>query len=426
MSRVVTTESVPLRRNRRYQLLWAGSAISVLGTQISTLAFPLVILAMTGSRAMAGVVGAVAVGADVLMGLPAGALVDRWDRRRTLLTCETARLVALGIAALSISQGWASIPLFVVVAAIQGAGAALVYPIRAAAIRTIVPAEQLGSAFAQEEARSHAAALAGPSLGGVLFAAGRAIPFLADALSYLASLTAALLANIPRRPEGVPVTQHRSKIVREIRDGLSWLWQRKELRAQIAILPVMNVAGAAVPLLSIILMQSRGVGSALIGLVLSVEGVAGLLGAMLAGRLTKATSPGRLLLLIIWVWAFLVALLAVPFGVWWVAIVLGIGVLLTPALGVTITAHVAQVTPDAMMGRAMSTIGTVAMLFNPLGPLIAGLLSQAIGPTKALLAFAVYLGVCAMIATASPHLRNVPKPGQAEPVAVEGAAGRDG
>ncbi len=404
------SELTPLRRNKQFQLLWLGSATSVLGTQISTLAFPLAILAMTKSSALAGVVGAVAIATDVVVSMPAGAITDRWDRRRTLLVCEGARMIALAVTALAIAGGWASIPLFIAAAIVQGAGGALVYPIRSVTIRRIVRDDQLASAYAQEEARAHAGSLLGPPLGGVLFAAGRALPFVADAVSYLISFVCAAFAKIPRHPITTPVRTESTKLRHEIREGLTWLRKQKSLRAMVALLPLLNIAGSGVPLLTIILLESRHVASAIIGLVLAVEGAAGLIGALVAARLARALPPGRLMLLIVWSWAVLVSLMAIPMGAWWIATLLGLGVLLTPAIGVAVTTQVARATPEHLMGRTMSTVGTIPMVLNPLGPLLAGVLGQALGPTMAMLAFGAYLLVCSIGATMSRSLTAAAAP----------------
>ena len=77
--------------NRDYALLWSGEVVSTLGSQMSLLAYPLLALDLTGSSAKAGLVGTVATATRLAFRLPAGALVDRWDRRRTLLGCDLIR-----------------------------------------------------------------------------------------------------------------------------------------------------------------------------------------------------------------------------------------------------------------------------------------------------------------------------------------------
>ena len=85
-----------LWRNRDFLLLWSGQLISTAGTQVTGLALPLLILALTNSPAQAGIVAACSSLPRFLLALPAGALVDRWDRKRVMIVCDSVQVVALG------------------------------------------------------------------------------------------------------------------------------------------------------------------------------------------------------------------------------------------------------------------------------------------------------------------------------------------
>src|SRR5579863_4118795 len=85
-----------LWRNRDYMLLWSGQAISSVGTQVSQFSFPLLALFLTGSPAQAGLIGASRTVPYIFLSLPVGALIDRWDRKRVMLLCDTGRAIALG------------------------------------------------------------------------------------------------------------------------------------------------------------------------------------------------------------------------------------------------------------------------------------------------------------------------------------------
>ena len=98
-------QHAPLRRNRDFQLLWGGQAVSLLGSQTSKIAYPLLVLAMTGSPAKAGIAGFAAMLGYLLFPLPAGGLVDRHDRKRIMIGCDAIRLLAVGSIAVA---GWAA------------------------------------------------------------------------------------------------------------------------------------------------------------------------------------------------------------------------------------------------------------------------------------------------------------------------------
>lgn len=91
----------PLWRNPAYLLLWSGQAISEVGNHASQLAFPLLILSVTHSPVQAGIASALRSLVNLVVGLPAGALIDQWDRKRTMIICDIGRAIALGSIALA-------------------------------------------------------------------------------------------------------------------------------------------------------------------------------------------------------------------------------------------------------------------------------------------------------------------------------------
>jgi MFS family permease len=183
----------PLRRNRDFVLLWTGMAVSVLGSRISSTAYPLLVLALTHSPAKAGLVGFLATLPYLLFQLPAGGLVDRWNRKQTMILCDVGRFAALGSLAIALWLGHLTLAQIGIVAFGEGTLFVFFNLAETGAIRQVVPAEQLPAALAQNEARNRGAGLAGPPLGGLLFGLGRFVPFLVDALSYVVSLAALLL-----------------------------------------------------------------------------------------------------------------------------------------------------------------------------------------------------------------------------------------
>src|SRR5215475_11951878 len=143
--------TVPLSRNRNYRLLWSSQALSGFGFNASMIAFPLLVLAVTGSAAASGLVLAATAAAQLVAGLPAGALVDRWNRKKVMLGCEAAQAVAAGF----------------------GVCAALFEPAEEASLPNLVPDGQLPTAVAMNAARAYLGHLAGTAAGGFLFAVGR-------------------------------------------------------------------------------------------------------------------------------------------------------------------------------------------------------------------------------------------------------------
>jgi MFS family permease len=100
---VNTSPPLSLWRNRDYLLLWSGEIVSELGTQVSQLAYPLLILALTGSPAQAGLAGTLRSLPYLLLSLPAGALIDRWNRKLVMILCDTGRALCLASIALALA-----------------------------------------------------------------------------------------------------------------------------------------------------------------------------------------------------------------------------------------------------------------------------------------------------------------------------------
>ena len=188
----MTNQVPPLRRNRDFLLLWTGSAVSILGSRASSMAYPLLVLALTGSPLDAGLAGFVALLPQLLFQLPAGVLVDRWDRKRAMIWCDVLRGLAIGSIVVALLAGQLYLTQILVVGFVEGTLTVCYELAAAAAIPNVVHRSQLTVAVSRNEARERGAAMLGQPLGGILFGIGRGVPFLFDALTYAVSLVTLL------------------------------------------------------------------------------------------------------------------------------------------------------------------------------------------------------------------------------------------
>lgn len=138
-------EPRPLWRNRNYMLLWTGQMVSSLGSNVSRIAFPLLVLAITRSPAQAGITGALAMVPYLFFSLPAGALVDRWDRKRVMIICDSGRALTLASISLVAALGHLSIMQLYVTSLIEGTFFVFFSLSEAACLPRVVPREQLRS-----------------------------------------------------------------------------------------------------------------------------------------------------------------------------------------------------------------------------------------------------------------------------------------
>ncbi|MGW4476865.1 MFS transporter [Nonomuraea sp. NPDC004354] len=411
------TDIVPLRKNVRFQLLWIGSAVSQLGSELTRLAMPLLVLALTGSPGLAGVVAGARTLAFVAVQMPAGVWVDRWDRRRTLIMAQGLQAVVSALLTVLILIGRVEIWQFVTLAVLDGLCAAFIGPVQDTAIRGIVPSSQLHSAYAQEEARTHAAGLLGPPLGGVLYGLGRAVPFVADTISFLAATLFYVFAKVPRRPTDEPQNPEgdddgqeqrpsRRGMRREAAEVFAWLWHQHGLREVTAAVMVLNLLGGAFLIPLIVLVGERGGDARLTGVVLTGLGIGGLIGALLSGRISRLLPPGKLLLAVVTVFGVSLAATALPWGAWWPMIPLVFITLATPSLNVVMGVVVARMVPQSMLGRMGAVLSLGGTALKPLGPVLGGALAAALGGAGALVALGGLLGLTAALASLSSELRH--------------------
>jgi len=186
--------SPPLWRNRDYMLLWSGQIVSSVGGQISQLAFPLLVLALTHSPLQAGLLGALRAIPFTLLTVPAGALVDRWDRKRVMILSDTGRAVALASVPIALALGRLTLPQLYLVTLVEGTLFTFFNSAESACLPRVVPPVQLPAAVAQNQIVDALATMLGPALSGILYGVGRAVPFLVDAISYAASILSLTLA----------------------------------------------------------------------------------------------------------------------------------------------------------------------------------------------------------------------------------------
>ena len=388
-------------------MLWIGQLLSDTGSVIGLLAYPLLILALTRSAVLAGVVGTVRSVTILCLQLPAGALSDRFDRRLTMIICDVMRAVLLAVLAILIVVHLASWPVVLIVCVVEGGAGAIFNPAAAAALPAIVADSQLEEAWAATEGRTYAASLAGPALGGVLFGLGQAVPFLADALSYAVSFATVSRIRGRFRPEAAV---ERKALWREVADGLRVVWQVPILRAVLFLAPLVNFAFTGVTFTITLALRQHGTSTTVIGLVQAAVAVGGLLGALVAPRLqgrmrlaTLATAislAGALL--------FVVAALLIPSPL--VAAPVALDLVLAPAANAALFAVMLRGAPEEMRGRIVNTVLMVATGLAALAPLVAGLLVQHVSGSWAVGAFALTMAAATVLCLMLRGLRDVGSP----------------
>ncbi len=177
-----STRDASLWRNGDFLILLGGQVVSSLGSQMSQLAFPLLILAITGSPAQAGIVGALRSVPALLLSLPVGALVDRWDRKRVMIWSDAGRALALGSVPLALMLGHLTLFQLAVASLVEGTLSVTFGLADTAALPRVVTPSRVAQAVSTWQVTESVTQVIGPLVGGALYGAGRALPFLADAV----------------------------------------------------------------------------------------------------------------------------------------------------------------------------------------------------------------------------------------------------
>src|SRR5947199_8340922 len=235
-------------------LLWSGQIVSNIGTQVSQLAFPLLILALTQSPAQPGFAGALRALPYLIFSLPAGALIDRWDRKRVMIFCDTGRALSMASIPFALAIGQLTVLQLFIVSAIEGTLYVFFNIAEAACLPRVVPKEQLPAATAQNMATDGITALIGPPLGGALYTAGKFLPFIADAFSYAVAVVSLFFIMLTFQKERVAAPR---KLWVEIQEGLAWLWHHPLIRFIAILTGGWNLITAGFTLIIIVLAQQQ-------------------------------------------------------------------------------------------------------------------------------------------------------------------------
>jgi len=409
-------QAPPLRRNGAFRTLWFAQALSQLGHVTGTIAYPLLVLEVHGTAAWAGVLGFAASAAGLAARLPAGFLCDRFDRRRILLAGSLLRAAAMALLAAGAAAGTVPLAAVIAVAVVDGA---ILEPVRyaeRAALRHVVRPEDVTTAAARGEARSQAAALLGPALGGWLFAASAALPFAANAAGHLmsAALVGRLRRPLQERRDGAGALRPGP---RELLAGFGWIARTPQVRALVLASLGPNLVFGGVTLIILAAAHDRGESSAAIGTALSAAGLGGLAGALAAPALLRRLRPAAVLLGTAWLLPAVVAGLAFAPGTAAAAVLLSASVFTVPVLNALLVTYQVRLAGDGLQGRVFGATGLAMGAAQPLGPLLGGVGHDLAGPGPALLALAGLLALCAAGVTALPAARGLRHPEDRDPEA---------
>jgi predicted MFS family arabinose efflux permease len=321
-----------------------------------------------------------------------------------MLTCDVVRLLCFLTLAAAVIANRAVLAVIIAVAVLDATCSALFNTIEHASLRSIVPAGQLPAAVARNEARSYGASLAGPPLGGLLFGITHALPFVGNALSYLASLAGVALL---RRPLQAPRDEEPPGHAAALAEGLRFVFGNPFLRAVLAIVAPLNLALNGTIFTIIVTLQRHDVSPGVIGLTETIVGIGGLIGAFVAPALQRLLPFARLIRFICWAAVGVLVISAMLTASLAAAVPVALAFVLGPACNAALFGYQAAITPDKLQGRVLSVIFLAAMSVSAAAPLLAGFLVTAWGAPVAILIFAASVAVAALTASFADGIRTM-------------------
>jgi predicted MFS family arabinose efflux permease len=375
-------------RDRDFRLFWLGETTSTVGSAMAVVAMPLTaVLVLQSSTLVVGLLQATAWLPALLIGLPAGAWVDRRRKRPVMLACDVVAFVLFASVPVAAWAGVLTVRQLVVAAFLAGSAAVFFSSSYGPFVRSVVSAEHRMEANAKLDGSAWAAQMAGPGLGGLAAQLLGAVSGLfANALTFLVSafcLSRIRSAEPPleRRPET-------ASLHAEIGEGIRFLVRDPYLRVVTAYMGAGNFGDSLMEAVVVVfLVRTVGVGPGLAGVMVAAMGIGGVIGSMMVTRIGLRLGTARGMLLCTALTSpYMLLVPATTRGAGLVLFAVGTIVYLT---GVSVTNVIAMsfsqaYVPARLLGRYGSTVNLVIRGMQPLGAVAGAVVGEAFGPRTAM------------------------------------------
>jgi MFS family permease len=372
-----------LFRHRDFRLLWGGETISELGSQVSLLAIPLLaVRTLHATPFQMGLLTAASTAAFLIVGLPAGVWIDRTRRRWVMIAADLGRVVAIGSVPVAYAAGWLTLAQLFVVTLVSGILTVFFDVAYQSYLPTLVGRERLVEGNAKLTGSEQVAAVAGPSVaGGLVQAVGSSAAVLVDSVSFLFSAGAIAAIRAPEPVPEVPESGHR-KVRHDIAEGLRFVFGNALLRAIAATTAWANFfSGIAAAVEVVFLVREVHATPGVIGLLFTMGGIGGVLGAFVAGPLARRFGGARATIIgILGNVGGLLVPLTMPGPA---SILFGAGLFFVSFSAVVYNVNQVsfrqRLCPDRLHGRMNASMRFVVWGVLPLGGLLGGVLGSVAG-----------------------------------------------
>ncbi|MFG1776526.1 MFS transporter [Micromonospora sp. NPDC049051] len=369
-----------------YRRMWLGNGIAMFGIQLTAVAVPVEMYALTENSLWVGLIGIAAFVPLLVFGLWGGAVADAYDRRKVLLATAVVLWVAtLGLAVQAV-LGVGSPLLLLVLVAVQSVAFAISSPTRNAILPRLVPADLVPAATTLNFTTYTAASVFGPLAAGLIFAwwgtdLGLPIAYAADAVLYLVAVWATVkLPAMPPEPDpdAAPDAVPRRAGLASIVDGLRYLATTPVLLLSFVIdliAMVLAMPRALFPEIA----ESRFGGGAAVGWLYSAIAAGAMLGGLTSGWIGRLRRQGLVLVVAVVGWGLAIAAAGLAGQLWLMVLLLAVAGAADLVSAVLRQSMLLVYAPDRMRGRLMG-VNTVVIAGGPrLGDLRAGAVAAGLG-----------------------------------------------
>jgi MFS family permease len=363
-------------RHRDYRLIWAGEAISGVGTQMHAIALSWQVFEITGSVALLGLLGLVRAISLMTVSMAGGAIADSVDRRRLLIVTNLILLVLSAGLALATRADAVSVPLLFIVAALVAAVSSFDGPARQSLIPTLVPRGRIPDAMSVNILTGNVADMFGPALGGFAIALiGISGAYAIDAVSFLAVVVALMMME-QRDSARVRISRGSVAMVAE---GLRFVKRTPVIYGVMLLDFLATILGATIALTPVFADIIFDAGPQGLGLLNSAPAIGAVCGAAVMSVIRQPQRPGRIILLAIASYGLFLILFGLSPNIW-IALIFLAGYGASDAVSMTMRHTIRNLaTPDDLRGRVAATHSTFSSGGPRLGEFQTGLMASLIG-----------------------------------------------
>jgi len=368
----------PLRSSPAFRRLWTGQLLSGIGSHMTVFAVALQVYRMTSSSLAVGAIGLVSGATGIAVGMAAGGFLDAADRRRLVIVVTSLQLLTSGVLTVQALTGADRLWLLYAVVGVQAALMAVGAPARRTFLPHLLPAGQLTAGAALQTLSGRASWVLGPSLAGLLTAAGDLqLCYLVDTLSFLAALYAAIgLPRLERAATGRP-----DRGVRAIADGLGFIARSRVLLGVLLADISATLLALPVALFPAINAERFDGDPQTLGLMSTAMAVGGILGSTFSGPVGRVQRQGRAMLMAVAVWGLAIAAFGLAHDLAATLLALAIADAADVSSLALRSTVILTATPEALRGRVAATDYVVGSSVPQLGNFRAGVVATATTPT---------------------------------------------